>query len=98
MQLQKQEEEEFEELVRRKYKLDEDKELCEMDYRERNKRLYDMLKRYQICVIPDVENLDTLPTFSIIETSLKDTTKKTRIKRQETNLNGGSPSQTDKKK
>jgi len=43
-------------------------------------------------VIPDVENHDNLPFFSIIETSLKDMTKKSKIKRQETDLrNGESP-------
>lgn len=45
-----------------------------------------MLKEYQICVIPDVDNYDNLPFFSIIETSLKDTSKKSKIKRMETDL------------
>lgn len=43
-----------------------------MSYRERNKKLYDMIKQYQICVIPDIENYDNLPYFTIIETCLKD--------------------------
>ena len=47
------------------------------DYKERNKHLYQMLKQYQICVIPDpnIDNLDSLPQFSIIETSLKEIKK-----------------------
>ena len=66
-------------MVRRKYKLDKEAFLG-MDVKERNKKLYEMLKQYQICVIPDTENYDNLPFFSIIETSLKDRSKKHRSK------------------
>eukprot|EP00347_Sterkiella_histriomuscorum_P018517 403345208 len=89
---QLQDEEDFEVMVRKKYKLD-DQSLVGMDYKERNRRLYEMLKKYQICVIPEIENIDNLPVFSIIETSLKDTNKKSKIKRMETDLKNSSPSQ-----
>jgi hypothetical protein len=65
-------------MVKRKYRIDHEA-FMKMDYRERNKKLYEMLKQYQICVIPDVENYDNLPSFSIIETSLKDMSKRTKI-------------------
>lgn len=68
-----------------------------MDYKERNRRLYEMLKKYQICVIPEIENIDNMPFFSIIETSLKDTTKKSNVKRMGTNLKD-SPTNLPKKK
>ncbi|CDW86812.1 UNKNOWN [Stylonychia lemnae] len=79
------EEEDFEELIRTKYNIDNDA-FMKMGYKERNQKLYEMLKQYQICVIPEVENIDNLPFFSIIETSLKDMTKKSKLRRQETDL------------
>ncbi len=50
-----------------------------------------MLKRYQICVIPDTENYDKMPFFSIIETSLKDRSKNKKIQKQKTDLNKKTP-------
>lgn len=83
-------------MVKRKYKLDE-QSFMTMDYKERNKKLYEMLKQYQICVIPEIDNIDKLPFFSIIETSLKDTTKKSKLKKMTTDLKG-TPSSAPKKK
>jgi hypothetical protein len=38
-------------------------------------------------VIPDIENYDNLPSFSIIETSLKDMNKRTKLQKQKTIYN-----------
>lgn len=44
--------EDFDELIKRKYNINHE-QLMSMDYKQRNQKLYDMLKMYQICVIPD---------------------------------------------
>lgn len=45
-----------------------------MNYKDRNTQLYDILKNYKICVVPNakIEAHDHLPHFMIIETSLRD--------------------------
>jgi hypothetical protein len=65
---------EFNELVKQKYKLPELEEFMQMDYKERNQQLYELLKHFRICVIPSskIESFDHLPHFQIIETSLRD--------------------------
>ena len=64
-----------------------------MDYKQRNRKLYDMIKQYQICVIPDVENYDKLPNFTIIETCLKDKRGKYKNKNQKRRSSVLDPSQ-----
>lgn len=76
----KQQEDDFDELIRKKYNID-NQAFMTMDYKERNQKLYEMLKRYQICVIPEVEHYDNLPHFTIIETSLKDRSKKVKLQK-----------------
>lgn len=66
--------EEFTEYVRKKYNLPSMDEFMQLNYKERNKQLYDVLKNYKICVVPSakIESFDKLPHFMIIETSLRD--------------------------
>lgn len=49
-------------------------ELLKLNYKERNKQLYDILRHYKVCVVPSsrIESFDHLPHFMIIETSLRD--------------------------
>lgn len=69
--------EEFNEIVRKKYKLLDQKQYMELDYKERNKQLYDVLTHYKICVVPSekIESFDKLPHFMIIESNLRDLKK-----------------------
>ncbi|CDW73145.1 UNKNOWN [Stylonychia lemnae] len=61
--------------------------LLEDEFDRRNQDLYDMLKQYKVCVIPDhkIITLDKLPAFSIIEGNIKQVFKskeQTKISKQ----------------
>ncbi len=61
-------------MVKEKYRLPDLSTVEKMNYKDRNTQLYDLLKNYKICVVPNakIEAHDHLPHFMIIETSLKD--------------------------
>lgn len=90
---------EFNELVKTKYQLPDKEEFLKLDYKERNKRLYDVLKHYRICVVPGqkVESYDHLPHFMIIETSLRDIKRMPKGRRGKDEKGGSVKAQTEKR-
>lgn len=66
--------EEFSEDVRRKYNVPDPEGFMKLDYRERNKMFYEVIKHHKICVIPSntLESFDKMPRFQIIENNLND--------------------------
>ena len=51
-----------------------DDDMKDIEYHQRNKELYKILKRIGVCVIPDprIKTADHLPYFAIIQDDIRD--------------------------
>ena len=63
---------EFTDSVRKKYNVPEIENYKHLDYKQRNRIFYEILKNHKVCVIPSpkIESYDRMPHFAIIESNL----------------------------
>lgn len=71
--------EEFDQMIKDKYKITDDMYL-KMSFKDRNKRLKEMLDKETILIFPneDLSQVDGMPNFGVIYTDLREMIKETK--------------------